>query len=243
MNKPYILILHGWNLSGKRFTPLVKFLNRMNFRAFSPDLPGFGRTQKPKKFYMLDDYCRFVNSFLDLKKINSVVLVGHSFGGRIAIKMAARYPQKIKAVILTGTPGLLPVKKVKVLFFLGLAKAGRLIFLLPFLSVLKKIFQKLLYRLSGAADYYHTDQRMRLTFQNIVREDLRGYLTEIGKPVFLLWGGRDRIVSPKIAVEMKNLVKGSELQIVDTQGHDFPYINPQIFSKKIAQFLKKIHAV
>ena len=87
MPKLPILILHGWNLSAEKFRPLQRELEKQRYKVYGMDLPGFGKAVMPKKPLFLSDYVTFVASYLKSKKIDRAVIIGHSFGGRVAIKL------------------------------------------------------------------------------------------------------------------------------------------------------------
>src|SRR3989338_11430822 len=120
MNIYPILILHGWNLDSKKFSPLVKEFNRKGLVAEAIDLPGFGKSNIPRRSLILSDYVKFVERHIKKKKWTEVVIIGHSFGGRILTKLASKNPDYLKAVILSGTPGFSPVSKFWTIFFLTL---------------------------------------------------------------------------------------------------------------------------
>src|SRR3989338_3028071 len=98
-----IIILHGWNLSADRFSPLLNELEKNQYKVYCPDLPGFGNSKLADKALYLDDYIKFVEKYIDRYQLDDVIIIGHSFGGRIAIKMATSN-RKLKALIVSGTP-------------------------------------------------------------------------------------------------------------------------------------------
>ena len=135
MKSKDILVLHGWNLSGKRFESLVELLRKKGFRVLAPDFPGFGDEPAPLNAWHIWDYAEFLNGYITSHKLQSPLLIGHSFGGRVALAYAAKYPKNCKGLILTGAPGFSPVPKKKMLFFLILANCLKLIVLLNILLV------------------------------------------------------------------------------------------------------------
>lgn len=235
-----ILILHGWNLSAAKFKPLQDELVRRGFQVLCPDLPGFGKEKKPDKPFFLSDYVSFVERKLNSKRIEKVILVGHSFGGRIGIKLAVQNPKLLHALILTGTPGINPVPGPKILFFLFLAKTGNAIFSLPVLSVFKDKLRHLLYKTARATDFYNTDKKMRETFKNIVRENLSSYLKKITIPTLFLWGKEDMIVPLRIAQAMSELMVDAKLVVIPEARHGLPWTHPKIFVAEMEKFLEKI---
>lgn len=234
-----ILILHGWRLSGDKYLNLAKLISDgKKYQVYSPDMPGFGMEKCPSRPFNLTDYVNFIDSFLRKNKITRTVIIGHSFGGRVGIKFASLYPYKVEKLILTGVPGFLPVGNLKVKFFLLLSKSGGAIFSLPVLSLFKDLAQKILYRISGASDYAHTQGVMRKTFKLIIREDLREYMKVLKIPVELVWGELDTIVPVKIAEMMKREIKGSRLTVIKNTTHRLPYENYKVFYNVIRTFLK-----
>lgn len=240
MENPSILILHGWNLSSAVFEPLVDQFRSHGYKTYCIDLPGFGTSITPLKPLYLSDYVNFVTDFIKKKKLLKTVLVGHSFGGRIGIKIAAQNSGIIRALVLTGTPGYNPVPRLKIKFFLILAKAGRLIFSIPFLKVYQDIVRRFLYKAAQATDFYHTDIKMRQTFKNIISEDLKIYQKMIKTPTLLLWGEDDTIVPVAIARQMVKIIPQSRLKIISSRKHNLPYRQPQIFAQCVIDYLKTL---
>jgi pimeloyl-ACP methyl ester carboxylesterase len=200
-------------------------------------MPGFGKKETPLKPYSLDDYVDFIDKFLKANKISKTIIIGHSFGGRVAIKYASLLPQKVEKLILTGVPGFLPVSNLKVKFFLLLSKLGGLIFRLPILSSTQDLAQKILYRISGANDYARVEGIMRKTFKLIIREDLVKSMENLRVPVALVWGERDTIVPVSIAYRMNKVISGSKLTIIKNTTHKLPYENYREFYQAIKIFL------
>ena len=238
MKRP-LVILHGWNLSAAKFIPLSRELKKLGYRIYVPDLPGFGKNQKVEKPLNLSDYAIFVEAYLKKHKISKAVIIGHSFGGRIALKMAAAKNGNLVALVLTGTPGFLPLPKIKVLFFMLLAKIGGLFFSLPIINRLDSVMKKILYKTAGASDFYHTKENMRQTFKNIVRTELFEYMKGIKLPTLLLWGRDDGIVPLSVAFRMSKTISRVQLQIINEAKHGVPWTHPEEFSRHLDRFLKK----
>lgn len=235
-----ILILHGWNLSAAKFYPLENELTQHGYKVYCPDLPGFGQSKIPSKPLYLSDYADYVNKFIRKNKLSEVIIIGHSFGGRISIKLASENPKYLRALILAGAPGIVPVPRSKIIFFLYIAKIGNLIFSIPLLNLFKNKARKILYRTAKATDFYNTDKNMRETFKNIVKEKLELYLPQVDSPTLLLWGEKDGIVPVGIAIRMNKLIKKSVLVRIDDAKHGLPWTHPKIFTTEVEKFLKSI---
>ncbi|MBI2611415.1 alpha/beta hydrolase [Candidatus Gottesmanbacteria bacterium] len=235
-----ILILHGWNLSAEKFAPLVNELRIKGFNAQASDLPGFGTSPKPKNPLTLSDYVRYVDKYVKSKNWSEIVIIGHSFGGRLAIKLASQNPKFLKALILSGAPGYNPVPKLKILFFLSLAKLGNAIFALPILKNFSTLSRHFLYRAAQATDFYNTDKNMRDTFKNIVKEELVDYMAQIKVPTLLIWGENDLIVPVSIAKKMSKVIPNAKLTVIPDARHGAPWTHPKEFVESVIKFLDKI---
>lgn len=235
-----ILLLHGWNLSSSKYDVLCEELKRLGYEVFCFDLPGFGSSKILDKSLFLNDYLDYIEEFLSKKGIGKVILIGHSFGGRIGIKLAVKRPNLIYALILTGTPGVKPVSTIKTQFYAILAKIGNAFFSLPYISSLKNLARKLLYKTANASDYYYTPESLKKTFQNVVKEDLKSYLSEIKTPTLLLWGSDDTIVPFSVAQNMSRLINKAKLAVISQARHGLPWTHPKLFANKVNIFLKNL---
>lgn len=233
MIKPSIIILHGWKLSSDKYQKLQRIFNDKGYKVFAPDLPGFGKNSQVNKIYSLEDYADFVLNYVKKNKINSTILLGHSFGGRISLVIGAKHPSLIKYLVLTGVPGYLPAKKFKVNFFYYLAKIGKLIFCVFPFSLFAARARKLLYKSAGVFDYYHTSGYLRETFKKVIGTDLEPYMKMIKTPTLLIWGKEDKITPVWIAEKMHRNIINSKIIILPNEGHGLIYKNPKLFTKYV----------
>lgn len=236
-----IIILHGWRLSEERFNPLLEVLNSQGFIVDCPDLPGFGKTPPPLRAWTLDDYVRYIVDYIDKKHYKKVVIIGHSFGGRVGVMLAVRHPELVRALMLTGTPGLPTESQLKKKFFLLLAKTGNTLLSLPILAHFKAMGRKILYKAAGTWDYYHAQGYLRETFQNIIAFDLAPLFPQIKTPTLVIWGKEDTIVPEKIGKKMAALIPNAEWLSIPTTNHALPYQAAEKFANEVERFLKSIH--
>jgi pimeloyl-ACP methyl ester carboxylesterase len=241
--------------------------SKNKFKILIPDLPGFGKSDEPKENWELDDYIEFTNKFIEnatrekkgfelvkdlLKKFDSTktarveekvkpILIGHSFGGRIAIKYAVKYPEKINKLILTGAAGIRHklTSKQKLLFIL--TKIGKITFSLPiinfFQSPIYKIFSKIVR--GRKKDYYKATPKMKEIMKNVLVEDLTDYFDKIKIPTLLVWGREDKTTSLIDGEIMNEKIKDSKLIVVDNANHSLPYQKPKEFARIVEEFIKK----
>lgn len=227
--KDPIIILHGWGISGSKYHELQKLLEK-DFKVYSPDMPGFG-SEKLKKDMVLDDYLDFLLGFMKKKKISKAILLGHSFGGRVAAKFASIHPEKVSKLILTGAPLIKKPLSFKKQFAGIVAKTGKRI--VP--ASIFYLARKVLYRSIGEWDYYKAGELSK-TLQNIIAEDLREILPKIKVPTLLIWGKNDTFVKLEIGNEISNLIKSSKIEILEG-SHRIPYENPETFYNAIYKFI------
>jgi pimeloyl-ACP methyl ester carboxylesterase len=100
-----LLILHGWGIGLSSWVDVQDELSKY-FQVITLDLPGFGKSDFPPKGWEVGDYVQFVLDFADLLGIDKFYLMGQSFGGRICIKLAAQYPERVMKLILVDSAGI-----------------------------------------------------------------------------------------------------------------------------------------
>ncbi len=97
---PTLIMLHGLTANAHEFDGLITAGLCPSYRVLAPDLRGRGRSDKPSTGYSMADHAADVLGLLDALALNQVILVGHSFGGILALFMAARYPERVSRIIL-----------------------------------------------------------------------------------------------------------------------------------------------
>jgi pimeloyl-ACP methyl ester carboxylesterase len=207
-----VALLHGWGCDHTIFKCLQDFLNK-NFRVIAIDLPGFGKSDKPKKVLSIEDYANDIEEFFNLLKIKNPILIGHSFGGRISIIVGSR--NKITKIILIDSAGIKPIRKpsyyIKVYTYKALKNIGKIKL---FNSYIEKIKGKM-----GSNDYKTAQGIMRQIMVRVVNTDLKEYLPKILAPTLLLWGEKDTITPLKDAYVMKKLINDAGIVVFNNCGH------------------------
>lgn len=237
MKSADVIILHGWNLSGSRFASLAQVLKQSGFRTFTPDLPGFGTERAPEKPWHVVDYAEFLKSYMVKNHIHEPIIIGHSFGGRVALKFSQLYPEDIHSLILTGTPGFSPIPTKKLLFFLVISKIGGMLFALPVLNVLADRARRFLYYIAGAREFLRAEGSMRQTFKYVVQDDLTHAMASIRVPCLLVWGEFDVIVPLQVARRMVEVIPAATLKIIPEQDHGVPFKQAKLFFSYIEDFM------
>jgi len=101
-----VVALHGWGGSVQSFWPVAERLAPLGYQVHLIDLPGFGKSDLPPVVWGVADYARFVLAYLEEMHLDRVALLGHSFGGRISLILAAEHPERISRMVLANSAGL-----------------------------------------------------------------------------------------------------------------------------------------
>lgn len=220
-----LFMLHGWGGSTESWEPLTEHVDTKKHQVYALDMPGFGKSAKPKKAWTVEDYAQFFNKFVqkmytkDKLKGNFDVVV-HSFGGRVITKyMGKQIGKSPTKLVLIGAAGIKHPRTLKKKILQGVAKCGGAIFSLPGLKLFKRTAQKMMYKILRVHDYKNTSGVMRKTFLNVIDEDLTGLLEHINCPTLILWGKNDTYVPVKDAHTMNELIPHSELKVLADGRH------------------------
>jgi len=232
-DKGTLLFLHGWRSEGMIWQGIIRQLDLPGYTIYALDLPGFGSSPAPDKPYAVADYAGFVSTFIQKLKLTNVILVGHSFGGRIGIKLAASEPEIIKKLVLVDSAGMITDQKGNQLKK-TIAKIFKPFFRPKFMQPLRKK----VYQMIGAEDYLATPE-LRETYLKVISEDLSTFLPKIKQPSLIIWGGKDKQTPLEYAEIMKKGIKDSSLVVLRDAGH-FSFLDqPDEFAKQLTIFINK----
>jgi len=200
------------------------------FNIYLIDLPGFGDSQTPMETFSVEDYKNTIKEFIKKMLIKKTTLIGHSFGGRITIKLAVENPSFLEKIVLVNTAGVVTASTLKKIASV-LAKIISPFFKPTFMQP----FRKKLYALLGS-EYLKNEQLSKI-FSNVVSEDLVKHLSDINIPTLIIWGDKDRVTPIDFAYLMKNKIKYSKLDILNSAGH-FSFLDqPEKFIKSLTDFI------
>lgn len=233
-SSPPLILLHGWGVDSRIFRQLIKSLAD-RFCVYSIDLPGFGRTAPPSQDWGVFEYSSLVKHFIISEDLRGVFLLGHSFGGRIAIVLAATDPQMISKLILVDSAGFRTTsRKVKSALLTCAAKVFSILF--PFRRVTRQILKPYFYKTIGNYDYLRSGT-LKLIFGRVINRDLTEFVKRISMPTLIIWGEDDKETPLQFARKLNSLIPMSELFIVAQADH-FPFVTrPEEFTERLRQFL------
>ncbi|PJB98659.1 MAG: hypothetical protein CO078_01260 [Candidatus Nealsonbacteria bacterium CG_4_9_14_0_8_um_filter_36_17] len=238
-----LLILHGWGSNSARWQRVKELIEKEGIEVLILDLPGFGITPSPEKPWGRKDYINWIFQKIKEKNWDEFNLLGHSFGGGLAVKIATnpalfKKGGGIEKLILCA-PAIIKRKSIKAYLFYWVAFLGKKIFSLPGFKLFYPFVQKLIYKLAGARDYYVADGMMKETMKKIGKEeDLEMILEKIKIPTLILWGKRDDVLPLKDAFCIKEKIKDSQLKIIPTARHSPHREAPEELAKILIQFIK-----
>lgn len=229
-----IVFLHGWRSEGAIWLPLMERLADFGIKSYAIDLPGFGKSPAPESAWRVSDYANAVESFIKKLGVGSITLVGHSFGGRVAIKFSAAHPVMIEKLILVSSAGIKNESVMKTWKFI-VAKIFKPFFAPVFMQPLRRK----IYSLTGAEDYTATPQ-LRQIFLNAISEDLMPLLPRINADTLIVWGRKDHITPLDYAHRMSGAISKSRLTIIPDAGH-FSFLDqPEKFFEVLKDFVAPI---
>ena len=210
--KGVIVLLHGWGQNIEMMDMLGHPFEK-DFRIIVLDFPGFGKTPEPDSFWSTTDYAKCLHQFLTSLKVKNPILIGHSFGGRVAISYAAIYGAQ-KVVLLSApfrpTKNKKPNLKVKIYKFVKK------------IPCLKKLTNYLRNKW-GSSDYKNASEIIRGSLVKIVNEDLTNYAKSIKCPTLLIYGSLDKDVPLKEAQDLEKLIEDAGL-IKYENAHHYAYL-------------------
>ena len=235
-----ILILHGWGSRAENWNRVKELLENRGYNVLAPDMPGFGKNPPPQRPWTTEDYSEWVKDFCEKQNFSQFFLLGHSFGGGLAVKFASRFPEKIKGLILVA-PKIRRQKNYRYCLGLISAKLGKIIFSIPIFSFFRPLARRVLYAVIGTRDYYKLEIQkaviMKETFKEIVGEELISYLPRIKTPTLIVWGEKDDMTPVKDAHLINKMIKGSKLEVIKKGEHALNLQFPEILAEKILNFI------
>ncbi len=218
------MALHGWGRSRSDYAAMLALLGEP---ALAVDLPGFGLSAPPPWPWTPKDYAAFFAERLLATLAAPVVVVGHSFGGRVAVHLAASCPEAVGALVLTGVPlfrepnaarPVLAYRVVRALSRSGLIGERRL---------------EAARRRYGSADYRNAEGVMREVLVASLAASDDDAVASVRCPVALVWGARDTAAPLSVAERAQVAFRRAHLEVLD-DDHFVPLHHPEAMAQAIA---------
>jgi len=234
---PPIILMHGWGCNASTLASIQRTAS-LSHRVYNFDLPGFGDSAEPPAYWGVYDYALWLRKAIEAIGIERPSLLGHSYGGRIAIVYASEHPAEVNKIILVDAAGIKPRRSLKYYFKVYSFKGGK------FLSRIfmgkeksrKWIEEQRAKR--GSADYRQASPAMREIMSRSINQDLTGLLPQIKAPTLLIWGENDTATPMRDARIMEKRIPGAGLVAFSGCGHYSFLDNPMQFAAVLRSFLQ-----
>ena len=255
---PALLLLHGLGCNHTTWAPVVAALAR-RYTVIAPDLLGHGLSDKPRADYSVGGYANGMRDLLTVLGIDKVTVVGHSFGGGVAMQFAYQFPERTERMILVASGGLGPdvTPAIRAITLPGFHQAMGVV-TLPGVRHLSTLALRAL-AASGLSQTRDLDEvaaivdsfkdpRARRAIRHVVSAvvDWRGqivtmvdraYLTE-AMPMCIIWGTDDTVIPVRHAALAAEFAPAATVEVIADAGH-FPHKDhPQRFVKIIDEFIR-----
>lgn len=230
-----VILMHGWGCNHTTVRSISAIFEPA-MKVFNLDLPGHGASQEPPEVWGIEDFTKLVEKFISKLNISNPILIGHSFGGRIAILLSSR--NKVGKVVLVDTAGIKPKRSLKYYWKVYSFKTMKK-FLLLFFGKEKggEMIEKLRAN-KGSADYRNSSPMMRAVMSKCVNEDLKHVMPSIKSSTLLVWGENDTATPLSDAKTMEKLIPDAGLVSFPECGHYSFLDNPFGFRAVIMEFFK-----
>jgi pimeloyl-ACP methyl ester carboxylesterase/putative sterol carrier protein len=252
---PPVLLLHGLGATKVSWLPNLTDLAE-TYRLIVPDLPGHGESEKPRTDYTPRYYARVMRKLLEAVDIEQASVIGNSMGGRVALELAARSPDRVKslALLAPAVPGL------RVRYLLGFFKViPSEIGMIPF-PVRERLMRFVLGQLfvdpsvltesarAAAADEFirvYATPEARMAFldslRHVVTEAPKPFwarMRRVRQPALVVWGEKDRLLPVRLAPKLADALPNSELVIMSNVGHVPQFEATERTNTLLAKFLR-----
>lgn len=232
--KPMV-ILHGLMGGLSNFDAVIQYFGNKGYRVIIPELPIYSMSLLKTN---VRSFAKFLHDFINYKGLEEVILLGNSLGGHIALYHTKLYPEKIKALIITGSSGLYESAMGS-----GYTKRGDY-------DVIKKKAQDVFYDPAIATKdivgevYASVNDRNKLIktlaiAKSAIRHNMSKDLPNLNLPVCIIWGKNDGVTPPEVADEFHELLPDSELFWIDKCGHAAMMEHPKEFNAILDAWLTK----
>jgi pimeloyl-ACP methyl ester carboxylesterase len=237
-----VILLHGWLGSWGLWQETMGFIGRY-YRTYALDFWGFGESGKKRDTYAVQDFVSLVDQFMEQLGISQAPLVGHSMGGTVSLSVAIQFPQRVRKVVVVGSP-IVGSSLNFLLKMFGRKPVGYVVYnnLWGF-----QLFYRVL------APFYSKDKHWpemmdrdisRMTLESFLhsiaslrKTDLRPRLNEIKIPSMGMYGNKDIVVHPGQWKDMLAGIPHARIERFQNAGHFIMLDEPQRFSETLKNFL------
>ena len=235
-----LLMLHGWGQNLESLRALGELLSK-NARVHLIDLPGFGRSPAPLEDWDTIGYAERIRKYLLDNNIERADLLGHSFGGRVCVRLTSRYPELVRSVTLINSGGLKRAQGKAKLKSRAIQILGKTLKKLD-KTIGTNVWESWFVPRFASTDYKNAG-KLRTILVKTVNEDVTEDAGKIDAPVFLLWGELDTETPLEMGQRYNSIIRNSKLVVLPGKGH-FPFLgdSAHLCARYIIEFLKGVNA-
>lgn len=246
-----VVFVHGVASRADRFRPNLGPLAEAGLHAVALDLPGHGFAEKGKREYGVAPYAEFVRAALAAMELEDVVLVGSSLGGNVAARVALDDPGAVRALVLVGSVGIVPLgPELRAAVAKSVAAAQtregveaklRRLFFDQGLVTEGLVHEELAFATAPGADVAIAE--LAAYFEDRIDDDVVGpALAELAEPppILLVWGAEDRSVPLAVGRQAAALLGTGEPAVIDAAGHAPYYEQAAQFNTLLTRFIATI---
>lgn len=230
-----IIILHGLMGALSNFDSTFDHFSAKGYKVLIPELPLYSL---PLLKTNVKNLAKFLHSFITYKKLDKVVLLGNSLGGHIGLYFTKHYPDKVAALVLTGSSGLYENSMGD-----SYPKRGDR-------GYVTKKAQDVFYDPSIATEELIDDVYVVINDRNslirtlsiaksAIRHNMANDLPTMQQPTCLIWGKQDKVTPPEVAIDFNKLLPDSDLFWIDKCGHAAMMETPEKFNEILENWLKE----
>jgi len=229
-----LIMLHGFGATLESLKPLALLLGEKR-EVWLVDLPGFGKTLFNEKLIGAEEIGNAVHVLLKERGLSEVDLLGHSFGGKVAMLMASRHPDLVRKLVLIAPSGLKRKRNAQeYVRHHGIKWLGK------FLKLFKpKTFETWFTPKFASSDYKHFPHVRKILVRSI-NENIDQKILQIKRPSLLLWGARDSETPLEMGQRLNRMIKGSHIIVYPTLGHrPFQDVGRHLIKEHVDRFLEE----
>ena len=230
-----IIVLHGLMGGLSNFDAVTRHFSTKGYKVIIPELPIYTMSLLKTN---VKSFANYLKAFIEYKGLDNVILLGNSLGGHIGLYYTKLNPEKVKALIITGSSGLYESA-------MGGGYTKRSDY-----EVIKKKAQDVFYDPAVATkeivdEVYETvNDRNKLIktlaiAKSAIRHNMGKDLPKMNTPVCIIWGKNDSVTPPEVAKEFHELLPDSELYWIDKCGHAAMMEHPEEFNTILSSWLEK----
>ena len=230
-----IIVLHGLMGGLSNFSGVTEFFPEKGYKIVIPELPIYDMSLLKTN---VKTFAKYVSDFIDHKGFNEVILLGNSLGGHVGLLCTKMYPEKVKALIITGSSGLYESAMGESYPKRGdrdyIKKKAENVFYDPKIAT-KEIVDEV---------YETVNVRNKLIrtlaiAKSAIRHNMAKDLPKMTNPTCIIWGEEDQVTPPEVANEFNELLPDSNLYWIAKCGHAAMMERPDEFNDTLYKWLQE----